>query len=80
MDVETASKAEILRRIRAGNHSTSAEGAARSAWETLPRNYKQDGVLPPEAMLQLFEDRLRDYDATVTRTSRQALSLSVATL
>jgi L-lactate dehydrogenase complex protein LldG len=79
MDIETASKVEILRRIRAANHGASTEGEARSAWETLPRNYKQASDLKPEAMLELFEDRLRDYDATVTRTSRHDLAHAVAT-
>jgi len=78
MIANPASKAEILRRIRAANHAAPAEPEARSAWETLPRNYKQAGDLQPDTLLQLFEDRLRDYDATVTRTSRQDLANAIA--
>ena len=80
MAAESSSKAEILRRIRAANHGAFTERDARPAWESLPRNYKQAGDLQPEAMLELFENRLRDYDATMTRTSLQGLSLTVATL
>ena len=78
MIANPASKAEILRRIRAANHAAPTEQEARSAWETLPRNYKRTGILTPEALLQLLEDRLRDYDATVTRTSRQDLANAIA--
>ena len=79
MTANPTSKAEILRRIRAANHTAPTNDEARSAWETLPRNYKQTGVLQPEALLHLFEDRLRDYDATVTRISRHALAHTIAT-
>ena len=78
MIANPASKAEILRRIRAANHAAPTEQEARTAWETLPRNYKRTGILTTEALLQLFEDRLRDYDATVTRTSRQDLANAIA--
>ena len=78
MTAKTSSKSGILRRIRAANDRASTEGEARSAWDALPRNYKQAGNLPPEAMLELFEDRLRDYDATVTRTSLHDLAHTVA--
>lgn len=72
------SKAEILRRIRAANGGTSTGQAARKGWDTVQRNYKRTGLQRPEAMLELLEDRLRDYDATVIRSDRQNLALSVA--
>jgi len=78
MTANPTSKAEILRRIRAANHTTPTSDEAQTAWETLPRNYNRAGTLQPEALLQLFEDRLRDYDATVTRTTRQDLARAVA--
>jgi L-lactate dehydrogenase complex protein LldG len=79
MTAETSSKAEILRRIRAANHTTPTNEDAQAAWETLPRNYRRASTLQPDAMLQLFENRLRDYDATVTRARRQDLAQTVAT-
>jgi len=78
MTANPTSKAEILRRIRAANHTTPTSDEAQTAWETLPRNYNRAGTLQPDALLQLFEDRLRDYDATVTRTTRQDLARAVA--
>jgi L-lactate dehydrogenase complex protein LldG len=80
MDIEMTSKAEILRRIRAANGGVSTEQVARGGCQNLSRNYKRAGVLQPEAVLQLLEDRLRDYDATVRRTDRHGLSLAVASL
>jgi L-lactate dehydrogenase complex protein LldG len=80
MDVEANSRAQILRRIRAANGGPSTEQAARGGWNEIARNYKRVGVLQPEGVLQLFEERLRDYDATVTRVGREDVSLGVATL
>ena len=78
MAAESNSKAEIVRRIRKANGSPSPEAVVRSGWSAISRNYKSAGVLAPEALLELFEGRLRDYDATVIRTGRAHLALSVA--
>ncbi len=80
MAVEMSSKVEILRRIHAANGGPSTERAAHSDWQNLSRNYKRAGSLDSMATLQLLEDRLRDYDATVTRTNRQNVSLTIASL
>jgi len=73
-----SSKAEILSRIRKANSGPSTEPAARADWETLPRPYTRASTLNPEALLDLFEDRLRDYDATVTRTPLHNLPAAIA--
>ncbi len=80
MDAELTSKSQILRRIRAANAASSTEQASRADWQSLPRTYKRAGSLQPEALLHLFEDRLRDYDATVTRTDDQGVRSAIANL
>jgi L-lactate dehydrogenase complex protein LldG len=59
-----AAKEEILQRIR------SALGS-RPAAEPAPRDYRRAGAEAPgsPALLDLFEDRLVDYKATVHRTT-----------
>jgi L-lactate dehydrogenase complex protein LldG len=78
MGAEIRSKDEILRRIRAANGGPSNEEAARSRWEAIPRRYKRLGTQPLHGVLELLEDRLRDYDATVFHCERQHLATCVA--
>jgi L-lactate dehydrogenase complex protein LldG len=78
MSSNTSSKAEVLSRIRKANGGPSTEAAARAAWDTIPRTYNLISTLPPQAALELFEDRLRDYDATVTRTTLDNLPAAIA--
>ncbi len=78
MPANTASKSEILSRIRAANATTTTADTAQTAWQSLARNYKREGLLDPAAKLHLLEDRLRDYDATVTRTTPDALAQTIA--
>jgi L-lactate dehydrogenase complex protein LldG len=78
MPTELSSKAEIMSRIRKANSGPSTGTAARAAWETLPRTYHRVSTLQPHAALELFEDRLRDYDATVTRTPLENLPAAIA--
>ena len=77
VNVEMSSKAEILRKIRVANGASSTEDAARRGWNAVSRNYKRAGV-QPEVMLDVLEDRLQDYDATVTRSDRQHIARDVA--
>jgi L-lactate dehydrogenase complex protein LldG len=78
MPADTSSKSEILRRIRAANNGSSTKQSARADWENLPRHYTRTATLQPHATLELFEDRLRDYDATVTRTTLHDLPAAIA--
>jgi L-lactate dehydrogenase complex protein LldG len=78
MASEMSSREEILRRIRAATDGASTEDAARAGWGAVRRNYKRAGVLPREQVLELLEDRLRDYDAVVNRCGRGDVSLAVA--
>jgi L-lactate dehydrogenase complex protein LldG len=77
---EMSSREDILRRIRAANGGTSTEEAARAGWSAVPRNYKRAGVRQREQVLELLEDRLRDYDATVNRCSRGDVAMAVAAM
>ena len=70
MPANTSAKSEILTRIRAANRTT--------ADTQIPRLYTRASTLTPEATLALFEDRLRDYDATVTRTTLPDLPAAIA--
>jgi L-lactate dehydrogenase complex protein LldG len=83
MGVEAAvsSRDEVLRRIRAAIGDTPADGAAIHAeWEALPRKYKRTAELEREAILEMLEDRLRDYDATVVRVKAGEVSQAIARL
>ena len=75
---ERSSREEILRRVRAATGGDSMEEAARAAWSTIPRLYKRERVRGREEVLELFEERLRDYDATVVRCERGDIARSVA--
>jgi L-lactate dehydrogenase complex protein LldG len=75
---ERSSREEILRRVRAATGGDSMEEAARMGWSAIPRLYKREGMRGSEQVLELFEDRLRDYDATVVRCARGDIARSVA--
>jgi L-lactate dehydrogenase complex protein LldG len=65
----TSSRDEVLRRIRAAiGDAPAADGAAiRSEWEGLPRTYKRTASHERATILEVLEDRLRDYDASVVQ-------------
>jgi L-lactate dehydrogenase complex protein LldG len=75
---ERSSREEILRRVRAATGGDSMEEAARMGWSTIRRQYKREGVRGREQVLELLEDRLRDYDATVIQCERGDVARSVA--
>jgi L-lactate dehydrogenase complex protein LldG len=78
MTSEMSSREEILRRVRLATGGASTEEEARAAWNAMPRQYKREAVRQRELVLELFEDRLRDYDATVVRCERGDVARSVA--
>jgi L-lactate dehydrogenase complex protein LldG len=62
------SRDEVLRRIRAAIGGSAADGSAiRNEWDAVPRDYKRTATLEHESILEILEDRLRDYDASVVR-------------
>jgi L-lactate dehydrogenase complex protein LldG len=74
-----SSREEVVRRIRAAIGSPSSDAAAIDAeWEAVPRNYKQTALHEREAILELLEDRLRDYDANVVRAKAGEVGREIA--
>jgi L-lactate dehydrogenase complex protein LldG len=78
--VTNSARAEILRRIRAAKGGVSSAGAARTGWSALERKYRREATRSRESILELLEDRLRDYDARVIRVERAAVAANVATM
>jgi L-lactate dehydrogenase complex protein LldG len=78
--VAGGAREEVLRRIRAaiGEGSLADAAEIRGEWQALPRDYKRTGLLQPEAKLELLEDRLRDYDASVVRAKAGEVGAEIA--
>ena len=68
---------EVLRRIRAANGATSNAVSAQTGWGAVAREYKSSATRDREAVLDLLEDRLRDYDAQIVRSSLVGVALKV---
>ncbi len=64
----------VLGRVRAalGGASASADLVA-AGWAALPRAYQQSAVRSGEEILQMFEDRLHDYEAHVERVTIESV-------
>ncbi len=73
-----SARGEILRRIRNANGGASDETAAVAGWNGIARAYKRVGLRGRDETLHLLEDRLRDYDATVSRCSEGEVAAVVA--
>jgi L-lactate dehydrogenase complex protein LldG len=69
---------EILRRIRAAKGGVANAERSRAAWSGIERGYRREATRPREAIVELLEDRLRDYDARVIRVGRADVASSAA--
>ena len=69
----------ILTRIREklGNKSEAAEDVVRYEHASIARLYQRDGKLNGEKKLQLFVERLEDYDAHVVRTTSDGVQAAI---
>ncbi len=76
----STARSEILRRIRAAKGSISEASAAERGWSAIERNYRRHATRERENVLELFEDRLRDYDAHVARVHPSEVAQSVAAM
>lgn len=74
----SAARTEILRRIRVAKGGTSTVAAAEAEWGHVAREYRRSATQAPEIMLELLEDRLRDYDAHVVRVGHSDVADAVA--
>src|SRR5215831_10351584 len=67
---------QILGNIR---RTAGLDGATRSReYAAIRREYAQTGTLDPKQKIQLFEDRLRDYEAAVYRCHGVRITETVA--
>ncbi len=67
--VTNPAREEILRRIRAAKGGVATAERSQAAWSGIERRYRREATRPREAVLELLEDRLRDYDARVVRAT-----------
>jgi L-lactate dehydrogenase complex protein LldG len=77
-NTSSAARAEILRRIRVAKGGTSTAAVAEAEWGQVAREYTRTAALEPEALLEMLEDRLRDYDAHVVRVGHGDVADAVA--
>lgn len=79
-EASISSRDEVLRRIRAavGDAPVPDATVIRDEWKALPRNYTRTASLKREAILDMLEDRLRDYDANVVRVNTGEVGAAIA--
>jgi L-lactate dehydrogenase complex protein LldG len=73
----SAARQAILSRIR-GHRATNASGSTANEYIEIPRAYQRAGLLNSEQRLDLFEERLLEYDAHVHRVSESTLPEAIA--
>ena len=78
--VSSSARAEVLRRIRAAKGGASDGDAARREWDAVARRYRRSASLERGPVIELLEDRLRDYDALVARVTRGSVAAQVASM
>jgi L-lactate dehydrogenase complex protein LldG len=76
--VTNSARAEVLRRIREAKGEIASAEAARVGWTAIERRYRREATRPREAVLELLEDRLRDYDARVVQVGQAEVAASAA--
>ncbi len=67
---EGGAREAILSRIRRANGAAAEVGRIDAEWEGISRAYRQETTLDRGSMIELLEDRLRDYDAQTSRATR----------
>gem|GEM_PF-2088604 len=77
-DKSLSARDQVLHRICVANGGISDAATAQSEWSALARGYKRSATQPREAVLNLLEDRLRDYDAQVIRSTPADVPRSIA--
>jgi len=77
-EAQVSSREEVLRRIRVAIGAPADAAAIDAEWKSVPRDYKRAASHEHEAILELLEDRLRDYDATVVRAQAGQVGAEIA--
>ena len=75
----SAAKEAVLGRIRAALREPSTL-SPDAAWAALPRTYDRVARLSAPDRVVLLEDRLRDYDAEVTRVGEAGVAAALAAI
>ena len=68
-----AARTEILRRIRVATGPAADQAAIEAEWRGIDREYKKVKSVDHEGLLHQLEDRLRDYDAGVYRSTSDGI-------
>jgi L-lactate dehydrogenase complex protein LldG len=77
--VTAPARQEVLRRIRVATGGAAETVSEIDAeWRAIPRNYVRAATSGREQIVELLEDRLRDYDATVVRVAADQVAAQVA--
>ena len=71
------SRAAILTSIQGALGAAADEAAIAAEYDSLPRAYKRIGTLDGPALLELFTDRLLEYDAGVYRADTEGIGAKV---
>jgi L-lactate dehydrogenase complex protein LldG len=71
-------RAAILNSIRRSLGSSEAPSAIATEYSAIARTYARSSEASASAIVELFEDRLREYDAGVYRVSAESVSDSIA--
>lgn len=69
-----SAREEILARVRSGNTDREAE------YRAIARRYRSEDGLDEAERLELFADRLKDYNATVHRCASNEIGATVASI
>lgn len=75
----TDARSDVLARIREATAQSAAVSRETIAqqWRSLPRDYRRSPQRSRDEIMELLEDRLRDYDAHVERVDRNDLQQAI---
>ena len=75
-----AARTEILRRIRVATGPAADRAAIEAEWSGIQRAYKHVTSIDLDGRLHQLEDRLRDYDAGVYRSTHAGIGALVSSI
>jgi L-lactate dehydrogenase complex protein LldG len=78
MAIEISAREVVLGRIRAAVGGASSAEVVEAGWDGIRRGYQRTARQERGEVIELFEDRLRDYDAQVVRVSRGEIASAAA--